>query len=76
MTCDMLRLPCPCPCELLERARRGVDDALQLDAASPTAAGTSIDSVLMFKLSRFDVGSELDIAKECPQDKHGYARDQ
>jgi hypothetical protein len=30
----------------------------------------------MFKLSRFDVGSELDIAIENPQDKHGYARDQ
>jgi hypothetical protein len=29
----------------------------------------------MFKLSRFDVGSELDIAIESPQDKHGYARD-
>jgi hypothetical protein len=33
----------------------------RLDAASPTAAGTSMGSVLMFKLSRLDVGSELDI---------------
>jgi len=67
----MMSLPCPCPCKLLERARRGVDDALRLDAASPTAAGMIIDSMLKFKVSRFDVGSELDIAIGSPQDKHG-----
>ena len=32
-------------------------------------------SVLTLKLSKFDVGSELDIAMEIPQAKHGYARD-
>ena len=64
ITCDMSCLPCPCPCKLLERARRGVDDALRLDLwddASPTAAGISMGSLLTFKLSKFDVGSELDI---------------
>ena len=34
-----------------------------------------MDSVLTLKLSKFDVGSELDIAMEIPQAKHGYARD-
>ena len=56
--------------KLLERARRGVDDALRLDLsddASPTAAATSVDSLLTFKLSRFDVGSELDMIIESPQ---------
>ena len=34
-----------------------------------------MDSVLTLKLSKFDAGSELDIAMEIPQAKHGYARD-
>ena len=49
---------------LLQQARRGVDDALRLDLwddASPTAAGISMGSLLTFKLSKFNVGSELDI---------------
>ena len=71
MIVDTGFLPDPPPWVVLERARRGVDDALLLDLwdASPTTAGTSIDSLLIFKLSRFEVGSELDIATESPQDK-------